>query len=305
MGDENMAVTPLPDFVVVVIAIVVPSIAILTIVVNVLKLHRYRKDVLEIVKGISAALSGLDEKGVLGLLRFDLLMDKLNDLVPNLSSSTGQTLALFICDAKGVALNELNRNKVSDPQLLKDSLSRELVSLISVAETYNTTQAFEQVGNVYIVTMLRGKNVSVRLGRDLLVDQNVSEMLIDFSNAMFQGDDRALSEELGVFLETRSENDWQQMSPFAALALYWLRRELLSISSEEWLLEERKHIIWATQEELLSLSLANIAIAIAEGDYEAVVETIASYYQRRNYPAFVARLQQKHYVKRDRTQAAI
>jgi len=294
-----MNISPLPDFVVIIIAMVVPAIAVLGILGNRLRSYEYWKDSLHVINGAREALSALREEGLLGL---DLSIDALAHSVPDLLSPIAQALVWSVADAKGVVLNELNRARVQDSELLKQSISREMVSLISVMASRDITRAFERVGRMYLTTMLGGKDLPSYVDYHESLDQDVFRIMGSFSDALLQGDDRALSEELGAYLDTRRESDWAQMSPLAVLAVYWLRKELLSVNSDEWLPEKRSRpllkSISATQEELLSLSVADITFAIAEGDREAVVGAIVNYYRRRRYPVLLARVLQKHYMKR-------
>jgi len=185
---------------------------------------------------------------------------------------------------------------------LKASLSRELASLVDAIATRDVTAAFTHVGRVYLTATLQGKDLPTQENLNAPIDQQILEVMLDFSHALFRGHDRPLSEELGDFLVTESESGWTAVSPLAVVGLYWLRQELFEISSELWFPEEPKRHralgVWATREELLGLSVADAALAVAQADREALIRALVHHHRRRRYPVILAAVTRGLFAKR-------
>ena len=77
----------------------------------------------------------------------------------------------------------------------------------------------------------------------------------------------------------------------AVLGLYWLRQELFEISAEQWYLDRSKRRgvlgMWATRDEILGLSVADVALAVAQADGEALIRAIVRHHKRQDYPVFL------------------
>jgi len=298
-----MITPPLPDSIVIIAVVIIPVVAIIMIVLGMYRSSQYWKDSVSIARVVRRGLAGFQEQGTEGLFKFDRQLDQLNSLVPDLLSATAQVLSLCIYDAKGVVLNELSPEKVKEPERLKARLSKELTALTEAIASKDVTSAFGQIGRIYLAATLQSKELPERGDFGSLDDEQILRILIDFSDALFQGEDRALLEELGSFLETRSRSGWATAWPLAVLAVYWLRQELFEISSEQWFPfpEPRRSGVlglWANREELLGLSMSDVALSIAEGDGEALIRAIVCHHKRQRYPITLARVRHKLLLKR-------
>jgi len=287
------------------IGILIPSIAIITIFVDMFRTFLYWRDATNIIRGLRKAMSSFREKGSLGILVFDLSIEELSSSVPQLRSPISKSLIYSIQDAKNVICNEISLSKVKDLQLLKTIIADEILELADILSTKDLVRALEEVGNVYLAAVSHRKRMqNYREFLSSSRDFQIADMLLDFSDTIYAGRERALSEELGDYIGSLSKEDLDGLSPILALIIFWLRRELINISKlgEEWKTDIKNlrlaRDFFSTNDELFSLSLASIALAVLENDRMVIANEIAYYNPSKKIPEFLVRLRRNSYRRR-------
>jgi hypothetical protein len=262
------------------LAILLPIVAIINMLRNVRESHLYWKDAIDILRKLRKSLIDLQGDDFSGILRFDLDLEKLSNSAKNYMSLSAKALAYSIRDAKGVFCNEYSLMSVVDTESVKKVMNDELIKLAGFIESKDAVRAIDQVGNMYLVAKTHEgiRNSTINEPNAFSFDTDVVKLLIDFSQDIYCGADRALIEELGDLIENLSNNGMNKLSPASIFILFWLRKELIAM--QLWEPEKNNKLlrnIWSSRDEILSYSLASIAVAIAEGDQEAFANEIIHY----------------------------